>query len=44
MNLHNAKSLLVRDGLTYSRPRLAWLPSNLYRSLREAKKHIRKNK
>ncbi|MEO0979694.1 MAG: hypothetical protein AAFY05_23005 [Pseudomonadota bacterium] len=41
MNLHTAHCLLVRDGLTYNRSRLSWLPSKLYRSFRDANKYLR---
>lgn len=42
MNLHTAHCLLVRDGLTYNRSRLSWLPSKLYRSFRDANKYLRR--
>ncbi|WP_299473648.1 hypothetical protein [uncultured Roseibium sp.] len=42
MNLHAAHCLLVRDGLTYNRPRLSWLPRKLYRSFGDANKSIRR--
>ncbi|MBG6158160.1 hypothetical protein IWQ52_004364 [Labrenzia sp. EL_159] len=44
MNLHTAHCLLVRDGLTFNRSRLQWLPWKQYRSFRDANKGSRKDR
>ncbi len=39
MNLHVAQSLLLRDRADWNKPHLNWLPSGLYRSFFNTKRH-----